>query len=643
MRRCHLRLALPVSPASTAARLVVALLAVAPIAASQVSWGGSPPSQRLALPGLVPTVRMEPVDVAAYLAEDAQADKATPFRFGATLPVDLGFESGVWSTAPNGDRIWRLRIESEGAYSLGLLFSQYALPGGSALFVYGDGYRDLVGGFDDRNAKDDGEFSIAPVPGDAITLEYVEPAAIAALGLGGRLRIGAVVHDYRDLYELIDGGKGGVPGPGDAAGACEVDVNCPQGAAYQNQKRAVTLLIVGGGLCTGSLINNTANDGTQYYISAYHCGGLNNAIFRFNYEKSGCASGTAPTNHTVQGSVQLAANQSNDYRLVRITSTIPSSYSPYYLGWDHSGVNPTGVVTIHHPAGDVKKISFENNTVTKSGSQWHVSQWDVGATEPGSSGCPLTTGNGRFLGQLYGGASYCGFPFDDYYGRFDLAWTAVKPWLDPGSTGAVAIDGFDPAGAVSPPVLNSVAPPTVQAFQGGTLTLSGSGFTAANLVTVGGTQYTAGSFTIVNATTITLPAPNATAMGSTNVTVSNTGGTSATKTFSYVETDPPKMVTTSFVQGGLPWDFDWGAGSNDKAILIYSVDPTTFVHAGYPVLLNFGIAFIQPLGATGIGGLHVTTPAGSAIFTLYTQIVTTNGGGGGFAGASDVQSTLVFP
>jgi len=319
-----------------AARALIAtatlVLAATLPAAAQLSWGGSPPSQRLSLPGPVPTVRMAPVDVAAYLAEDAQADKATPFRFGATLPVDLGFESGIWATAPNGDRIWRLRIESDGAHSVGLLFSQYELPGGSALFVYGDGYADLEGGFDDRNNKGDGEFSIMPVPGHALTLEYVEPAAIAATGLSARLRIGGVVHDYRGLYDLIDGGKGGVTGPGDAAGACEVDVNCPQGAGWQGQKRAVTLLILGGALCTGSLINNANNDGTQYYMSAYHCGSMNNAIFRFNFEKSGCGSGTAPTNHTVQGSVELAANQTNDFRLARITSTIPSAYSPYFLG-----------------------------------------------------------------------------------------------------------------------------------------------------------------------------------------------------------------------------------------------------------------------------------------------------------------------
>ena len=630
-----------VTVASLAAFAVAGLLALAPAASAQLTWGGSPPSQRLALPGLVPTVSMEPLDVAAYLAEDSQADKGTPFRFGATLPVDIGFEHGQWSVTPDGTRIWRLRLESPGAYSLGLLFSQYTLPGGAALFVYGDGYSGLSGGFDDRNNKDDGEFSIMPVPGDAITLEYVEPAAVAALGLPARLRVGGVVHDYRDLYTLIDGGKGDVPGPGDAAGACEVDVNCPQGADWQDEQRAVTLLIIGGSLCTGALLNNTANDGTRYYMSVYQCGALNNAIFRFNYEKPGCSSGLAPTSHTVQGSVQLAANQILDYRFVRINSSIPTSYEPYFLGWDRSTSNPASAVTIHHPVGDVKKISFEDDELSMLGSQWHISQWDVGVTESGSLGCPLMTSTGRFIGHLTGGVAFCGSPFDDFYGRFDLAWSGIASYLDPGGSGVTAIDGLDST-TVSPPVLSSVSPPTVQAFQGGTLTLSGSNLSGVNLVTVGGMGFLAGSFTVVNATTITLPAPAATALGSTNVFVTNLGGSSAKKTFSYVETSPPKMTTAGFAQGGLPWSFEWGAGSNDKVVLIYSIQPATFGYQGFSVLQNFGIAFIQPLGPTGIGGLNANLPPGTAIFTLYTQLIAMHATGG-FAGASDVLSTLVLP
>src|SRR5689334_25211353 len=118
---------------------VLPLLALlsAPLAA-QLQWGGAPPSLggdgpvRALLAAPAPTASMPPVDVNSYLAEDSVAGKDVPFRFGATLPVDLGLDNaGTWTTLPGGDRDWRLRVASHGAFSLGLLFSQYQLPPGA--------------------------------------------------------------------------------------------------------------------------------------------------------------------------------------------------------------------------------------------------------------------------------------------------------------------------------------------------------------------------------------------------------------------------------------------------------------------------------------------------------------------------------
>jgi hypothetical protein len=62
-----------------------------------------------------------------------------------------------------GGPVWRLRIASQGAYSIGLLFSRTAAGGRGAVGLQ---RRPLVGaGADDRKVKDDGEFAIEPVPG----------------------------------------------------------------------------------------------------------------------------------------------------------------------------------------------------------------------------------------------------------------------------------------------------------------------------------------------------------------------------------------------------------------------------------------------------------------------------------------------
>jgi hypothetical protein len=619
---------------------LLALLA-APLCA-QVQWGGTPPSLGgeagvRALFGAPPTVAMEPVDVGAYLAEDALAGKDVPFRFGATLPVDLGPQTaGEWTVLPGGDRVWKLRIASDGAYSIGLLFGEYRLPAGASLWIYNDDYSSVLGAYDERNVKEDGQFAIEPVPGDAVTLEYVEPAAVAGQGA---LRVTGVVHDYRDLYTLMD-----KSGPGDGgSGACENDVNCPEGAPWQAHKRAITLLIIGGGLCTGSLVNNTANDGTQYYMAAYHCGGLNNAVFRFNYEKTGCGSGTAPINQTVQGSVQLASSSGLDFRLVRVSGAIPASYKPYFLGWNRSGIAPPNTITIHHPEGDVKKISFDNNPPLKSGTQWNIVQWDDGVTEPGSSGCPLLDNTGHFIGQLFGGAATCGFPFDDFYGRFDSAWNSVSPFLDPGATGALSVEGFDPfGGPVLPPVINNIAPPAVAIFQPPTVTLTGTHFGGASTVAVGAVNLsTPGGFQVVTDSSITLTPPVVATLGPQNVTVTTPAGTSNAVQLTYSETLPPKMLVPALVTGGQTLTWQYGGGSLDSAFLLVSASPTTFTVNGSAILSNFFILNTQALPANGLGSFSIVIPPGLAFLTFYSQIVDLQNGTGTLLGATPIASTLI--
>ncbi|HKE01748.1 MAG TPA: IPT/TIG domain-containing protein [Planctomycetota bacterium] len=595
-------------------------------------------SRRVALEKEVPTAVLETVDVDAYLAEDAVAPKDRPFRFGATLPVDFGLDgSGVWESLANGDRVWRLRIHSPGAFSLSAVFSRFVLPPGGAFYVYDDSGMEVLGAYDRRNENANGQFAFEPLPGDVMTLEYDEPAAVAGRG---EIRIQSVIHDYRDILRILKEQAGS---PDATSQPCEVDVNCHPGAPWQKPKRAVTVVFKGGGACTGSLLNNTANDGTQYYMSAYHCGSMDNGIFRFNFEHPICGGGAAPTNHTVQGSVELAANMAADYRLVRITSPIPAAYEPYFLGWDRSTTTiPTSTIAIHHPSVDVKKISFDDDPPTKQNNFWHISQWDLGVTEGGSSGSPLLNSVGRFLGQLCCGASFCPTPFNDNYGRFDLAWPAVAPFLDPMGTGATTIDGFDPA-APGAPSLSSIEPVTVQAFHGGTITLHGSHFGGATMVTVGSTPLVQPGvdFVIASDSEITFEAPAAASLGPVVVTVANPAGTSGYGGFSYVETHPPVLEASSTASAGLTFSWTWGSSSHGVSYLVYSPTPTTFSFAGFAILQDLQALDVQALPEVGIGHFDVGIPAGLAGATLYTQVLGLDGGGV-FVGASNIVATSIL-
>lgn len=424
-----------------------ALLLACGVARAQVSYGGAPVSASTALAAEAPTETMPAVDAAALIAEDeAQSGKAVPYRFGTTMPVDFTLDnSGAWEPLSNGDRLWRLRIASPGAFSINLIFENYWLPGGASLFVYNDDRSVVLGSFTEANNETHGQFAIEPVPGEAITLEYLEPANAPA----GVLRVGEVIHAYRDLFDKAAfAGRTGQGGP-KASGSCNINVNCPLGANFQDVKRSVARLLMGNVLCTGSLINNTADDGTQYFITANHCYSGNPAtwVFQFNYESATCV-GTSGSPQSVSGAQLQTKSATGDHCLVRITSAIPASYGVYLNGWDRSGIDPTMGTGIHHPQGDIKKICQDTDQVTKASfggtGCWHISDWEQGVTEGGSSGSPLYDQNKRYVGQLYGGQAACGFLFNDYYGRLDVSWnTTLASFLDPLGTGATAINGHD--------------------------------------------------------------------------------------------------------------------------------------------------------------------------------------------------------
>jgi hypothetical protein len=617
----------------SAFRTLFGLTALSALAGAQLEHGGAPPSTFLRVNGAVPTVTLEPVDVAALLAEDALQGGKGPFRFGADVPVDLGFEAGSWVALPGGDRLWRMRVESSGAYSLSFVFSEYDVPAGAELYLYNDDHSWTFGQFNVLNNNANGQMAIRPLAGDAVTLEYFVPAYLEQ---PGKLRIGTVVHDYKDVNKLFDGGSG-------AEGACEIDVACPQGVGWENQVRATTRLIIGGILCTGSLINNTANDGTQLYISANHCGSLGNAIFQFKYQRSGCGGGTTPSGYTVQGSTQLASSTTFDYRLVKITSPIPATYDPYYAGWDRTGTPPSSTATIHHPGGDPKKISKDNHPPSKSGLQWRILQWDLGVTEGGSSGCPLYTPEGRFVGQLCCGAAFCGSPYDDYFGRLDAEWGQIAAFLDPLGTGQTTLDGFDPSGGPPPgPTITGILPAAVDALIPGTaqtVSIQGTGFTPTTLIEVDGTLVSGipSPTTFVSATLMTMDMPQVAMLGPATVKVIQ-AGLSDTATINVVAPALPKLQVgngdepvTAFSFGGM--DVAMSSQVGDLFLMFWSP-------SGVPSVLPGIVAFEMGNNFAAIweGGTHaipaeawktIHVPLGGVppLTTLFLEGVVIRAGG----------------
>jgi hypothetical protein len=196
------------------------------------------------------------------------------------------------------------------------------------------------------------------------------------------------------------------------------------------------------------------------------------AVFVFNFELSGCGSGTSSQAQTLSGATLLAANGSFDSQLYLLNETPPQAYTPFYAGWYRGSPPLTGPsVGISHPAGLEKKITTDDEAAIKSRNFWVV-DWEDGELLGGSSGSPLFDGAKRVVGPACCVSTFtCGVQQANY-GRFSGFWNnePIAQYLDPQGVGGTGLDGYDPfapsatvynGSGLNPSVLTSTTPPAL--------------------------------------------------------------------------------------------------------------------------------------------------------------------------------------
>lgn len=431
---------------------------------------------------------LEGFDLKKQLSLDSirHQDKSKPWRYGYEYMVNFNLENaGAWTELNNGDRIWRIKIHSKGAYSLNFILGKYYMPKDASLYIYNEDHSDLLGAYTDKMNNEQQVLGTWLVQGDTVWLEYYEPKEARNQG---KLQINKVIHGYRNLYAFQDNTDDIDAKNFGTSAACNWDVECTIDINFKEHqdklKHSVGLIIMpNGGACTGTLINNGRNDKAPYFLTANHClqgtsGFYSNPAqwsFVFNWISPDPVCGNAGRSaedyntNTTSGAIIKTFNFQTDALLLYLgnneTSYLDPSWELEWAGWDRSGATPSNTTCIHHPQGDIMKISRDDNRPTRTNEHnfngranidvFQIEDWDIGVTEGGSSGSGLFNQDGRLVGQLVGGNASCSFLDDnggiDIFGRFDISWNqegdntsggSISEYLDPDDMNIIRMNSY---------------------------------------------------------------------------------------------------------------------------------------------------------------------------------------------------------
>lgn len=332
--------------------------------------------------------------------------------------------------------VCRLLVKGPGAKSLNFGFTEYQMSNGGILSIYDpkDPYGDgkAIRPFTEKDNALHRELWTPVVISSQVVIEVNYPKVSTQ---DPKLTLGYVNFGYRGFGtgSYRDNNNGGQR---DLSGSCNVDTVCPVGDDWRNEIPSVADISTGGSFfCSGVMVNNVNQDQTPFFMTASHCLYEHEApslVAYWNYETSQCGGPLdGNLNQFSTGSMFKASNSSSDYTLVLLDEEPNICWGVTYAGWDRSGDDALNATAIHHPSNDEKRISFEYDPTTTTsylgfnvpGDGTHVRDidWDMGTTEPGSSGSPLFDQNHHVIGQLHGGHAACGNDLSDWYGKFSVS------------------------------------------------------------------------------------------------------------------------------------------------------------------------------------------------------------------------------
>lgn len=409
-------------------------------------------------------IHLGTLDKAELQAGMSVGTEPRPLQVGISRPVfalenaDEFASRRVWHSTPQGGQAFAFLVTSPEAQALRLGLWVGAIPDKAMVTFYSPDKRQVfaVSGADikatlQRNLDagetgEDAETYWSPlIDGETLLMDVELPPGTDV----GTLEMAAprLSHFFQSPL------SGNLFQP-KAAGTCNLDVSCYPDLNPLSGTTAKMVFTKSGSsyLCTGTLMNDKdASSWVPYFLSANHCFSTQSVASTLQtywfYRSSSCGGPPGSYQTLTGGATLLYATASTDTLFVRLLNSPPSG--AYFAGWTAGLPQMDIAVTgVHHPAGDLQKVSFGNlkgycvdhngadcSTTDASNAKFYKVIWANGVTEGGSSGSGIFNSDARLIGTLYGGYSSCSSPTSpDYYGRFDIAYySELQKWLSPGS------------------------------------------------------------------------------------------------------------------------------------------------------------------------------------------------------------------
>lgn len=395
------------------------------------------------------TTVFSPIDVnLEHKKEQLRESKGVAPRFAKVNDTSINLLDNSNLSTKNNELIFTHKIIAKASVSLNLAFENIKLSKNAKLSIYSSSFENGVMTFTQNDLKL-ADLWTPVIHTDNLSVEVIIPKNELSLN---RVLITKVNQGFRRFSDKTE-----------KSGSCNVDVACSDSKGWEKEVNAVAVISVGGStFCTGFMVNNTANDKKPLFMTAHHCeitaSNAASLVTYWNYQTKKCSgSRDGKLSDYTTGARFLASSSKSDFTIVQLTSKPKAKYNVKYAGWDRSDTDASSAVAIHHPNTDEKSISFEYDPTTTTsygdndtpgdGTHVRVTNWDVGTTEPGSSGSPLFNQDHRVIGQLHGGYASCSSKTSDWYGKLESSWdgqgkdsNSLKKWLDPINSGAMVTD-----------------------------------------------------------------------------------------------------------------------------------------------------------------------------------------------------------